>query len=137
MLYSNTYEPDESMTNYKSYMEALPKLEEIQQWHSVIRTEEAEKEQIVRWYKFELAKFEQAEKKEVIIYDTMNNIEPPKPVQPFRDVINQPVQPLRDAINPPTQIVVVQSKSIPDEVQMDPTKTTIKTTSSRHLYLSR
>ena len=48
MLYSSTYEPDERMTNYKSYMEALPKLEEIQQWHSVIRTEEAEKEQIVR-----------------------------------------------------------------------------------------
>ena len=73
----------------------------------------------------------------MIIYDKMNNIEPPKPVQPFRDVINQPVQPLRDAINPPTQIVVVQSKSLPDEVQMEPAKTTRRTTISRHLYLSR
>ena len=72
----------------------------------------------------------------MIIYDQMSNIKPPKPVQPFRDVINQPVQPLRDAINPPTQIVVVQSKSIPDEVKMEPTKTT-RTTISRHLYLSR
>ena len=45
-------------------MEALPRLEEIQQWSSVI--EEAEKELIVSGYKEARAKISEAEELEVI-----------------------------------------------------------------------
>ena len=34
MLYNSIYEPNESITTYKAYEEALQKPEEIQQWHS-------------------------------------------------------------------------------------------------------